>query len=342
MSDFSSGADNPGEEQKRRLSKEMHPWLELFDEELARTDVKIPQRPFHALMMLSKEGIIEVRSGDDKLDIDDIEKNADELWFRIIYSAVEYWYVDRFGAAAMEGHGNPPLEGVISILNTPFLLRLPEHRGKIEVEGETAWMFFEEGIGEGERVESWIVGGPDLKKFDQSTKSTLLSQAEYVASTLRYTAFRRSAANTKDIEVHKIIAATLNYLQQAARGLVSGEPARLGPSWFDLQMANEGALKAVIRLATGEQPKIHDLKKLSNQAEQYGVVLDSDNLVDWPQFSEISDWRYGQGVPLGRDVQYKAYEATLRIVRASMEKIPTSIKPGFGLLLRRLPWTYDK
>ncbi len=44
-------------------------------------------------------------------------------WFRVLYAAVEFWYVEVYGPEAVRHRGVPPLEGVILIRGTPFALR---------------------------------------------------------------------------------------------------------------------------------------------------------------------------------------------------------------------------
>ena len=103
-------------------------------------------------------------------------------------------------------------------------------------------------------------------------------------------------------------------------------------------MANEAALKAVIRKGTGAQQMIHPLDKLLSFAGMHGVTFDAAKLSTWPSFTVISEWRYGQGNPPGIMELYGAYRLTLELVQASMMRIAPSMKPGFGVLIRYSPW----
>lgn len=329
-------------EQSRRLSSEMAHWLELFDEELGQDEVRLSQRPMRALFMLFEHGAIEMEAEGGRITSASIAEHADKPWFRVLYAAVEYWYVEHFGRDALAGGGNAPLEGVVLIRNTPFALRLPANRKKVEVEGERTWMYFEEGLGEGEVAHDWIVKGPDLSLLAEGARAAAESDALIVASTLRFVEFRRVTARADgNEEVRRLVLNTLASLQQAARRMVGGHEADRGPGWYDLQMANESALKAVIQLNARTQPKTHKLDDLLARASGFGVVFDTVRVDEFPKPTEVTEWRYGQGDPWRLEWQYRAYLMTLDLVRAAMEQIPPGMSAGFGIQLRYPPWLSD-
>ncbi len=329
-----------GLKQSRELADKIDHWLELFNAELSQQELPLSQRPFQALMMLFREGAIEVKAGEERVDQPTIiAKNWEEPWFRVLFDAVEYWYFDKYGSPAMKAKGTPPLIGAVMIRDMPFIIAAPANRTRVEEEGELAWMYFEEGLGEGEEATSWIVDGPDLSKLNDEARALVAAETRQTVEILRYLEFRRVAFRYDgDHEVQKLIQSTLTYLKQAAERLVSFQTPEIGPALFDLQMANEAALKAVIRKETGSQPMIHPLVELLKQAGKHGVTFDATKLSTWPSFKDISDWRYGQGSPLGITELYFAYRLTLELVQAGMNQIAPSIKPGFGLLLRYQPW----
>jgi len=250
-----------GLKQTHQLAAEMDHWLELFDTELSHQELSLSKRPLQALMMLFREGAIQVKAGEERIDEPaNLSEYVEKLWFRVLFDAVEYWYVDRYGANAMVARGTTALSGAVIIRAVPFAISVPANRTKVETDGETAWMYFEEGIGDGEEAVSWIVNGPDLSKLDQDARALVVADAGRTVEVLRYVEFRRvTFRSDDDHEVQKLIQTTLTYLKQAAERLVSLQVPEIGPAWFDLQMANEAALKAVIRKETGSQPKIHPL-----------------------------------------------------------------------------------
>ena len=333
---------DPNLEQNQNLAREMNHWLEMIDEGFVETDVPLSRRPLEALTLLLSTGALELKFGEDSVDVSKPHEYLDQLWFQVLYAAVEYWYTERFGQAAVSSNGNAPLEGVVLVRGVPFALILPANRRKIEIEGEQSWMYFEESMGEGEQVEDWIIDGLNLSKFDAIDADLIRSTAKMVANTLRHVEFRRMFTKLDDPEIRKLVATVLTYLTQAAKRISSNRTDERGPCWFDLQMANESALKAVLRLKTGKQPYIHDLSDLLKKATVHEVDFDGSRLDSWPSFSDISDWRYGQGTPLGLKEQYQAYLTTLHLVRAAMEQVPTSMSSGFGILLRYAPWKLRK
>lgn len=330
-----------GLKQSRELAAAMDHWLELFDTDLSEQGLALSERPLQAAFMLIREEAVVVEAGEEGLsNIDVIADHLEKIWFRILYDAIEYWYQDRYGTAAMTANGNASLVGAVMVRGAPFLISGPANRSDLEEEGEKLWMYFEEGLGEGEDAASWIVDGPNLSKLDHGARDKVVAEATNIATTLRYVEFRRVTFRSDgDHEIQKLIQATLTYLTKAAERLVSQRTSELGPAWFDLQMANETALKTVIRKKTGKQMRVHSLDELLENASKYGVVFDSNLLSTWPRFGELSDWRYGQGHPLGIMHFYYCYLVTLSLVRACMAKINPGMKPGFGILVKYKPWS---
>lgn len=329
-----------GLKQSRELAESMDHWLDLFDRDLSDQELPLSQRPVQAVMMLFREGVIEVKAGDERIDDpENIGESVEKLWFRVLFDAVEYWYVERYGAPAMKSRGNAALRGAQMIRDVPFTILIPANRKVLEEEGELAWMYFEDGLGEGEDATAWIVDGPDISKLESGARATVVAEAKRTAEILRAIEFRRVTFRSDgDHEVQNLIQSTLTYLSQAASRMVSGQRPEIGPAWFDLQMANEAALKAVIRSNTDTQPHIHQINELLSRAQQHGVVFDSTRISSWPPFSDISDWRYGQGSPPGIALLYSAYQVSLELIFACMSLITPGMQAGFGLLVRYSPW----
>jgi hypothetical protein len=329
-----------GLKQAHQLAAEIDHWLELFDTELSHQELSLSKRPFQALMMLFRDGAIKVNAGEEQIDeAVKLGEHMEKPWFRTLFGAVEYWYVDRYGANAMEARGTTALLGAVMIRGVPFAISVPANRTKVEMDGETAWMYFEEGIGDGEDAVSWIVNGPDLSKLDQDARALVVTEARQTVEVLRYVEFRRvTSRSSDDHEVQKLIQTTLTYLKKAAERLVSFQTPEIGLAWFDLQMANEAALKAVIRKKTCLIPHIHQLDTLLMLAGKHGVTFDATKFSKWPSFKDVSAWRYGLGNPPGIRELYGAYRLTLDLAQVSMSQIVPAMKPGFGFLIRYSPW----
>jgi HEPN domain-containing protein len=281
-----------------------------------------------------------MKFGDEPVDLSNPSAHASEEWFKAFYAAVEYWYVDRYGAERVSPHNRKSeLRGAVMIHGEAYTLMLPTNRGKVEVEGELAWMFFEDGLGEGEDPIRWIRHAPKLESIEQSLQAQLKAEAELVASTLRFIEFRRAAADgTRNRGAQKLLQASLLYLQQAAKRMSESGVDERGPAWFDLQMANESALKAAIRQITGTHPHSHSLTDLQAKLVAEGLDFDVTRLANWPSFSLMSDRRYGQGPAGSLDELYAAYLISLDLVRAAITLLRPGLKPGFSVLLRYPPW----
>lgn len=328
-------------EQSRRFAAEMAHWLELFDQELAELEIPVPKRPMRALQMLFEHDAIEVQVG-EPVTADTLASFADTQWFRVLYAAVEHWYVEAFGPQAVLTRGNPPLDGAVLVRATPFALRIPSNRQKVHIPSEQSWMYFDDGLGEDEVAHDWIVDGPDLSRLGADARAAVEADAARVASALRFLAFRRVGTQADGNKAaQQLVVNLLSSLQQAARRLVGGLEAERGPAWYDLQIAAESALKAVLQVHEGRQPYDHSLDRLLRRASAYGVVFDAARLEDFPSPEEAAEWRYGQGDPWRLEFLYQAYLTTLDLATAALAQVPLGIQPGFGLLVRYAPWLSD-
>lgn len=328
-------------EQSQRIAAEMAHWLDLFDQELAELEVPVSKRPMRALHMLFERGAIKVEVG-KPVTTDTLAKSADTPWFRVIYAAIEFWYLEAFGSPAVLGGGSPPLEGAVLVRGTPFALRFSANRHKIHIPGEQSWVYFDDGLGDGEVAHDWIIDGPDLSRLGAEARAAVEADAARVATALRFIAFRRVGRQVGENKApDQLVANVLATLQQAARRLVGGLDAERGPAWYDLQMAAESALKAVLQVHEGCQPFDHRLDYLLRKASEYGVIFDPARLEDLPSAHEAAQWRYGQGDPWGLKIQYRAYLTTLDLATAALSQVPVSIQPGFGLCLRYASWLSD-
>jgi HEPN domain-containing protein len=328
------------EDQNHWLAAELQHWLEIIDDKLSEAEVPLYRRALYAVLELCREETISIRCGDQSLDISDPIEHMDADWFRAIYAGVDHWYTQRFGANKVQTSGGRYLNGAIMIHRAAFGLKIKAHRTEMEVAGERAWLYFEDGIGDDEDPIPWLIDGPDLKSIDPDFRDAVVSDMRQVASSLRFIQFRSKLGDFgDDMETRKLSASCLTHLQKASDLIVRATSIDRGLAWVDLQMANEAALKSVSRRATGEQEKTHLLPDLLKDAFTHGVAFDTSLLANWPDFrTEISHWRYGQGHPPDLNETYNAYTTSLRLVRACMEAVPPKVQPGFGILMRYAPW----
>lgn len=316
--------------------------LEIFDENLQDRDVEISERPMLALIKLLLSGDLELRVGDEAIDISNPADHERAAWFKSLYAAVEQWYADRYGEERASGSNrrNNKLRGAVLIRGEAYDIIVPTNRRKVEIEGEQAWIYFEESLENSEDPVRWINNAPSPQGLPEQVRKLLQTDADIIASTLRFIEFRRvtGSQNERHPKAQKLIEATLIYIQQAAQRMVNGSKRERTLAWFDVQMASESALKAALQQATGKHPHSHSLKHLLNKAEAHGVQFDASRLSNWPAFKAMSDFRYGEGEPGSMAELYAAYVLTLGVLRAAIGTIRPGLKPGFGILLQYPPW----
>ena len=184
------------------------------------------------------------------------------------------------------------------------------------------------------------MNAPKLDGLSKKDRRSVKSDAEKVASTLRFIEFRRVTGNKdkRNIRAQELIEATLVYLKLAAKRMTTGDRSERIMAWFDLQMAAESALKAAIQQASDAHPRVHPLNDLLRVAEIHGVKFDSSRLREWPNFKSMSDYRYGKGDPGGNEELFAAYLLTLDLARSAIDTIEPGLQSGFGVLLQYPPW----
>jgi len=331
--------ENTGD-QSEQIATQLACWLEMIDEDLLNINTPLGDRPLQALLRLMEAEAFEVQYGEEKVDLGRPFEHMGSTWFRVLYLAVERWFEKAYGAENIRGKGNPPAEGIALIRGVPVALRVPPHRSKVHKEGLEAWLYFEQGIGEGEEPLRWLVDSPDLSHLDAKHRSVVETSVTEIATALRVICFHRMGV-TQNVAAERLADVARGYLESGARRIRSGRVEELGPSWFDLQMACESALKLVLLLATGSYPHIHPLPDLLSRASAHGVAFDPVKLSAWPDFRTMSDFRYNQGSAGNVARLFEAYRLAVDLVAAAMATISTPLGTGSGFLLRRPPWLTD-
>jgi hypothetical protein len=329
------------EGQPRRLAKAMAHLLAVVDEGLAIEEIPLSERPFRASRNLLQFGFIEV-NGVPQFDREDWPKYVAEPWFRAIFTGVEDWYRDHYGAAALIPKSNPPLEGVVVIRGSPFLLHVPMHRNIVEIEGKTAWMYFEAGLAEGEVPRAWLIRGPNFERLSADQAETADADLHQVATSLRATQHHLLGVG-RDETQRGLRGSIRSNLESAARRIIAQSAEEFAFAWMDLQMAAESALKLVIVRATGNHPHKHELVgHLLSHPGAAAVAFDQERLATWPRFATISNRRYGKDYMAGLAELIAAYKLILDLVAACVATIEPPLPSGAGLCLRVAPWLVDE
>ncbi|MBX3488719.1 hypothetical protein [Parvibaculum sp.] len=322
------------------LKSSIDHWLVLFDDTFAEIELPLPKRPFETVMLLIESGAFELRVSNATVDLSNPWDHVAAPWFRILYAAAKEWYVDRYGAKAMESGGNPPICGVTLIRGAPFVLQVPMHRTQIVEEGRLAWMYFEAGIGEGENPVLWVVAPPNFELMEAAQRHTDIANLTLVSERLRKINFQLLGAGQDDVSAGFRFAIR-NYLETAAQRMACGT-ANLGPAWFDLQMAIETALKLALHTVRNDYPRIHNIVDLFTRLSGDGVSFDLSKFDTWPEFSEMSGLRYAQGYSGSLADVFKAYLLALDAVIAALSVLLPVLGSGAGFLLKPAPWLVEK
>jgi hypothetical protein len=318
----------------------MRPTLELLDGYYSSEEVPLPERSIKALREMLEFGFVEVTC----LPREKVERwteYMDTPWFRALFLGVEEWYRDQYGAEALAARGNLPLRGVILLRGSPFSLRVPIHRKKIESPSKTAWMYMEAGIGEGENPQEWIVQRPNLERFSEAQRLDADADLHHVASSLRAIQHHLLGAAYDDDEQRGLRASTRSYIERAANRITAQTVEEFAFAWMDLQMSAEAALKLVIHRGSGSYPRTHSLDRLLISAQSFGVFFDEQWLATWPSFKVISNRRYGTDYMAGLAELYCAYKLILDLIVACVRTVDPPVPSGAGILLHVAPWLID-
>lgn len=331
--------DDAKEPQDRRLAGAMADALKVIDEGLSLHEVSMPERPFRATCDLLQDGFVKVEAG-EVINVDRLWDYIAEPWFRAIYTGVETWYRDRYGVEALVADGNPPLLGVVLFKGAPFLVQVPMHRNVIEVEGKTAWMYFEAGLGEGEDPRRWLARGPKLDALAADETQDLDGDLHHVATSLR-SVQHHLLGGGQDEAQRGLRQSIRSYLETAARRICTQNAEEFALAWMDLQMAAEAALKIVIVRSMGGHPYWHELVDLLAHPGAGLVRFDPARLDSWPTFADISNRRYGKGYRAGLTPLLDAYRLILDLVVACVRTIDPPLPSGAGILVHVSPWLVD-
>ena len=126
--------------------------------------------------------------------------------------------------------------------------------------------------------------------------AVLEAQVRRIASSIRFIASRARNASKGSEELSGLLAGAVRSLDAFPHLAVTTRPERQ-KAWWELQMANEGFLKALCLQAneSGRYRKIHSLQSLIRDAQEKGLNYDPAGFSTWPSERDISDYRYATG-----------------------------------------------
>lgn len=255
-------------------------------EELARP---VGQRPLHAAIDLIKYKLVRVSTdgGNTSYELDESSDFLEAYWFKAIYKMVDDWYREQFGAD-FDRPSEAAVKGVVLIRSTPFVLEVPVKRVRPGQPGKTVWLSFPEEIESDEDSTSWLVRGPNFSQMGQDQRASAIAAANEVGESLRFIRTNLMGVEGADAEGLSFRRGVITHLERAAELIAHRDIEAASKAWWELQMALESSLKALLLQKNGRYPYIHDLIDLLALGQTVGLVFDAQKLVGWPKPPEVS------------------------------------------------------
>ena len=302
--------------------------LDLIDRELADAEFELRNRPLTAAKIFVTDFVRMVTAGrgQEEAEPGELKDYVHSEWFKLIYARTVAWYRGRYGAA-MQIEGGATVGGVVVILGTPFLLRVPLVTKRPGKPGETIWVCFPNEVEHDEDALGWIEQGPNIASLPRGDGMKARRLAEEVAGNLRAIQMRIGVVDTISDSVGEFRDAIIPYLDRAATQIVQARPETLKHAHWDMQMACETAFKMLSQQRSGSHPKSHDLYHLLDKLPG-DKPFARQQLKMIPCWGKMAEWRYGKGPQVSIAETFSRYRATLRIVRALAEVADSVISLG--------------
>ena len=312
-----------------------------IDQDLAERDIRLTQRPLEAAREFVSDYVVEAR---EKGTVGAKPGAPEEFlvtpWFAGLYALVKTWYRNRYPGP------RPRLRderffGIVMIAGTAFAIRIPRVRTQPGRPGETVWLSFPDGLRDNEQALDWIETPPNYTMLSPQECCDAEEFATEIANALRFIGSGLMAVSGGDDKLEGFRAGVIPSLESAARRLLELNPKSVQSAYWDLQLACESALKALMVQRTGEFKETHDLFLLYDFHKKIPAPPPAFNrglLKRLPRWKEAAALRYGQGKREHRADCVECYRATLTIVAGtvrSMEKL------GIGSAqfeIARAPW----
>lgn len=325
-----------------KLNDQLEGWLTLIDGHLAEDGAPLPNRPFQAALTLVQRGILQVSTdgGKTKYEPNGTSEFAVTPWFRTLYRVVQGWYRDRFGPA-FDLASDKSVAGVVLIRGTPFALRVPTSRVRSAEPGKTIWLSFPDHIEADDVVTAWLVTPPNLERLTETQHAALEDGIREIAGGLRFVRTGLMGATGSDDGLMGFRHGVITHLERAAELITRVDGDSVQKAWWELQMALESALKALVLQKTGKHPFTHSLNDLLDAAEPAGLAFDRTRLTGWPTQNEMSNLRYAQGNR--RDIAgvFAAYRLAIAVAGAAADATDRVRLGQAQFKLQQPPWARD-
>ena len=311
--------------------------LDQIDRELAERETPIFARSLHATIEFVRRCVVELRTDDGKTVIpSDSGSNILEAeWFKPLFRDVETWYRHRYGSQ-VEMNAEHAISGVVCVFNTPFALEVPVIVSTPGKPGETIWLQIPDQVLESEDSLSWLTNGPDFTNASKSDGMKARRHANEVACALRFIHVNLLGTEMPG-KLGELGGGILSNLERAAELIVLAQTHALKHAHWNIQMACEHALKALLQQRSGTSQETHDLFVLYDQMPSGTPSFGRTLLSKLPNWERMASLRYGGGGHVSIGDAYLAYRTALKIVKETVGGLEKRWSIG-GFEIRRAPW----
>lgn len=316
--------------------------LDAVDRMLAEEGVLLRSRPLLAAKEFVRHCVLEVQTDRN------IEPTApgtfleymDSEWFRIVYARTVAWYREQYGSAMDEKSDRSAIACVL-VRGTPFRMTVPLVTSRPGTPGETIWIHYPDRVETAEDALAWIDRAPNFATLSSGDGMKARRLADAVAGSLRSIHCGLATIGARDRRVGELRDPILPHLEQAAAQIASATPIEIRRAQWELQMACELSLKMLSQQRGGTFTETHDLHVLHDRLPPGRAPFARRLLSKIPNWSDMAEWRYGGGKPIGVAVAFSRYRAALEIVEGVVAAAYRKYRiHGASFEIRRAPFLH--
>ena len=135
-----------------------------------------------------------------------------------------------------------------------------------------------------------------------------------------------------------MILESRNYVEAAAQKIVNDTRPAVGLACWDLQMACECSIKAVLHRKDGKFPHTHDLNELYPLIVKHVPTIKISWTDKMPHHKQAIELRYGTSHAPSLDEFEEIYKSALCIINESVQKTASLGLGNASFLLAYAPW----
>ena len=304
-------------------------FLPIIDEELARTNMPISERPHEAFKLVQKTML--------KIS-DHVAFMWSDVYGRFLV-IISDWYRRRFGDAVAAEKDR--FVASILVHGTPFVMRVPKYFNTPDDDPSCVWIGFPATVQAEENPLDWILERDVIDGLSEYELIEMQRSATAIANLVRSIGFDVwRLASMENPSIAALATAIRGDLQSSALSLCERDDGSLRSSAWLASQATEKALKVYLERKGHNAPRTHDLFRLASLVEKRGSRgIDRSKLALVPSGKEAIEIRYEGHVSLAD--AFGAYDAALAIV--SQLVFDTKPDEKFNLRearfkMKRAPW----